>query len=150
MPFPTGPAEDPNLPPPHVDLPAIPDLSKAFQPVETSDGHWTVHGVRTNVASLKGRQATVRAHVVGVYVCPNPEVKEPPCQVDHFWIADDTGTKADRMMVVGYDATEGGFKVPKVETVIVVSGEINTQEADGFVDSDGLLILQDWKAAAPE
>lgn len=140
-----------------MNLPAIPDLSKPVHAEKTPDGSWTVFGVRNRFASLKGEKVTVLAHVVDVYVCPNaPDPKDkdapppdPPCQADHFWIADSADGEPTKMMVVGYDHTVEGVRVPAAGDVITVMGEMGTQEADGFIASDGLLIIEDWKKVKP-
>ncbi len=153
MPFPSGPPPDPNLPPPRVNLPAIPDLTRPVHAEKAADGSWTVFGVRNQFAKVKGQQVTVLAHVVDVYVCPNaPDPKDkkapppdPPCQADHFWIADTPAGTPTKMMVVGYDHTVEGVKVPAQGDVISVVGTMSTQEADGFIASDGLLVIEEWK-----
>jgi hypothetical protein len=145
VPFPSGPPEDPSLPPPKVNLPPIPDLSKPIYAERAADGNWTVFGVRAQLAKLKGKQVTVHARVFDVYACPNPDSKEPPCQADHFWVADDPSGKPTKMMVVGYDKSVDGVKVPATGDTITVTGVMNTQEADGFIASDGLLVIEEWK-----
>ena len=157
VPFPTGPPADPSLPPPTVNLPAIPDLSRTIYAEKLSDGTWTVFGVRHQLAKLKGQQVTLLAHVVDVYACanaPDPKDKnapppDPPCQADHFWIADSASGVPTKMMVVGYDQTVEGVKVPVRGDVITVVGTMDTQEADGFIASDGLVIIEDWKKVKP-
>lgn len=149
-PLPLGPPEDPGLPPPRVDLPPIPDLTAPPGVEQHPDGTLTVLGARRRLPAMKGQSVMVTAEVAEVYVCPNPETEDPPCQADHFWLTDAAGGSAageGRILVVGYDKEVRGVTEPARGDRVVVEATLDTQEASGFIASDGLLIVEKWTRA---
>ena len=143
----SGVATGRNLPKARVDLPHVPDLSGPAVPLRHEDGSLSVWGLRSARTNWIGQEVSVRAHVVGVYRCPNPEAKTPPCQAAHFWVADAPDGKPTRMMVVGYDPEDEDTPEPEGGRRILIKARFDTKNEQGFVASDGLLRMVSWQEA---
>lgn len=159
------------LPPAHVDLPAIPaDLGENAIPERYPDGALTVDGIKRNRHSWLDKKVTVKGQIAWIYKCPyekddkkvrRPRKKPaedaeeddgPRCQRAHFYIIDKTGDPEVRLLIVGLtDALEesvekGDIKVGDEHTMTGTFLEIG----NGFVASDdGLIVLETIKGFEP-
>jgi len=162
---PKAPPEDPSLPPPRLDLPAPPHITRPSTPQAYPDGTVSVHGLRLNPQTYLDREVRVRGIVTEVYSCPWADEEEkwhkaeerarranlpipprthPPCKEPYFFLAD-TPSSRHKLLVVGFDPEDEKQKPPAKGEQVVLSGSFVKESAIGFMSPEGLLLLRSWE-----
>jgi hypothetical protein len=127
-----------------VELPPPPSFSDLDQPQQTPDGKVTVFGLRKNMDKYLGKDTTVKAYLLDVYVCPVcPKGKTCRlCEQPHFFVGDKPDTKKEKaLMVVDYLAPKQKPPVLTVGKQYEVQGTFQRNSPTGFAASDGLLVF---------
>ena len=127
-----------------VELPPPPSFADLDQPQQTPDGKMTVFGLRKNLDKNLGKDTTVKAYLLDVYVCPVcPKGKTCRlCEQPHFFLGDKADTKKEKaLMVVDYLAPKQKPPFLTVGKMYEVQGTFQRNSPTGFAASDGLLLF---------
>jgi len=146
----TGPE---NAPPIVVELPPPPAFDRPRTPKVYPDQTLSVYGVRHPIDQHLGKEVRMKAVVIEVYQCPVCKRGRtcPPCDLPHFWIADEREAPKEEALLVAdlpYD-DHGKYKKLALSAgqTVVVAGTFARQSSTGFSSSEGLIIYKEHAPA---